>query len=71
MPAALRERLAQRVPFSTLAIADEAHSRDGTIKVLFHTHDARPVEAVLMRYQDGRRPICVSSRLAAGAGAPG
>jgi 23S rRNA (adenine2503-C2)-methyltransferase len=62
LPAALRARLAERVPFSTLEVVDEAHSRDGTIKVLFHTHDGRPVEAVLMRYKDGRRSICVSSQ---------
>jgi 23S rRNA (adenine2503-C2)-methyltransferase len=62
LPAALRERLRERVPFSTLTVVDEAHSVDGTLKVLFHTHDGRPVEAVLMRYKDGRRSICVSSQ---------
>jgi 23S rRNA (adenine2503-C2)-methyltransferase len=62
LPAALRARLAERVPFSTLDVVDEAHSRDGTVKVLFHTRDGRPVEAVLMRYKDGRRSICVSSQ---------
>jgi 23S rRNA (adenine2503-C2)-methyltransferase len=62
LPAALRARLAERVPFSTLHVVDEAHARDGTVKVLFHTRDRRPVEAVLMRYQDGRRSICVSSQ---------
>jgi 23S rRNA (adenine2503-C2)-methyltransferase len=40
----------------------EAHSSDGTVKALFHTHDGRAVEAVLMRYRDGRRSICVSSQ---------
>jgi 23S rRNA (adenine2503-C2)-methyltransferase len=30
--------------------------------VLFHTADGHPVEAVLMRYRDGRRSICVSSQ---------
>jgi 23S rRNA (adenine2503-C2)-methyltransferase len=62
LPAALRARLAEHVPFSTLDVVDEAHSRDGTVKVLFHTRDGRPVEAVLMRYKDGRRSICVSSQ---------
>src|SRR5207253_5229873 len=28
----------------------------------FHTHDGHPVEAVLMRYRDGRRSLCVSSQ---------
>ncbi len=61
VPAALRELLAE-VPFATLSLADEAHSTDGTIKALFRTGDGHPVEAVLMRYRDGRRSICVSSQ---------
>jgi 23S rRNA (adenine2503-C2)-methyltransferase len=62
VPAALRERLAAEVPFSTLTVAHQAESRDGTVKTLFHTHDDRPVEAVLMRYRDGRRSLCLSSQ---------
>jgi 23S rRNA (adenine2503-C2)-methyltransferase len=62
VPAALRTQLAEEVPFSTLALADEAHARDGTVKALMHTHDGRPVEAVLMRYRDGRRSLCLSSQ---------
>jgi 23S rRNA (adenine2503-C2)-methyltransferase len=62
LPAALRQRLADEVPFSTLEVVHQAESSDGTIKTLFHTHDGRPVEAVLMRYRDGRRSICVSSQ---------
>ena len=63
LPAALRERLAAEVPFSTLAVTREAHAKDGTVKALFTTvADGRPVEAVLMRYRDGRRSICVSSQ---------
>jgi 23S rRNA (adenine2503-C2)-methyltransferase len=62
LPRALRERLAERVPFSSLTVVDEAHARDGTVKTLFHTADGRPVEAVLMRYRDGRRSVCVSSQ---------
>jgi len=50
------------VPFSTLEPVREATASDGTVKTLFHTHDGRPVEAVLMRYRDGRRSICVSSQ---------
>jgi 23S rRNA (adenine2503-C2)-methyltransferase len=62
VPAALRARLHDEVPFSTLTLADEAVSRDGTHKALFHTADARAVEAVLMRYKDGRRSLCLSSQ---------
>jgi 23S rRNA (adenine2503-C2)-methyltransferase len=62
VPLALRERLAAEVPFSSLALQDEAQARDGTVKALFHTADGHPVEAVLMRYRDGRRSVCVSSQ---------
>ncbi|MBS1879704.1 MAG: 23S rRNA (adenine(2503)-C(2))-methyltransferase RlmN [Actinobacteria bacterium] len=62
LPAALRERLAVEVPFSTLTVAAEAKADDGTVKTLFNTADGRPLEAVLMRYRDGRRSVCVSSQ---------
>ena len=62
LPAALRERLAAEVPFSSLELAHEAHSSDGTVKALFRTADGHPVEAVLMRYRDGRRSLCLSSQ---------
>jgi 23S rRNA (adenine2503-C2)-methyltransferase len=62
LPTALRRKLAEAVPFSTLALATEAESRDGTVKTLFHTADGHPVEAVLMRYRDGRRSVCLSSQ---------
>ena len=62
LPAALRAELAARVPFSSLALVREAEARDGTVKALFHTHDGRSVEAVLMRYRDGRRSLCLSSQ---------
>ena len=62
VPAALRTALAEQVPFSALEVVAEASSRDGTVKTLFRTHDGHPLEAVLMRYRDGRRSICVSSQ---------
>jgi 23S rRNA (adenine2503-C2)-methyltransferase len=62
VPAALRERLNAAVPFSALALQTEALAKDGTEKALFHTHDGRPIEAVLMRYRDGRRSLCLSSQ---------
>jgi 23S rRNA (adenine2503-C2)-methyltransferase len=60
--AGLREALAEEVPFSSLEPVTQAESRDGTVKTFFRTHDGHPVEAVLMRYRDGRRSICVSSQ---------
>jgi 23S rRNA (adenine2503-C2)-methyltransferase len=62
LPAGLRAQLGERVPFSALDVASEAHAQDGTVKALFRTGDGRPVEAVLMRYRDGRRSVCVSSQ---------
>ena len=62
VPASLRAALAARVPFSSLEVAGESLSRDGTLKLLFRTHDGHPVEAVLMRYRDGRRSVCLSSQ---------
>jgi len=62
LPRALRDRLAERVPFSTLSVELEREARDGTVKVLFRTGDGHPVEAVLMRYRDGRRSLCLSSQ---------
>jgi 23S rRNA (adenine2503-C2)-methyltransferase len=62
LPAALREALARELPFCGLELREEAHSDDGTVKALFATSDGRPLEAVLMRFRDGRRSICVSSQ---------
>jgi 23S rRNA (adenine2503-C2)-methyltransferase len=62
VPARLRAELEEAVPFTTLRLETEARSRDGTVKALFRTHDGHPVEAVLMRYRDGRRSICLSSQ---------
>jgi 23S rRNA (adenine2503-C2)-methyltransferase len=62
LPVPLREALSGEVPFSSLSLVSEAHASDGTEKALFETADGRPVEAVLMRYRDGRRSLCLSSQ---------
>jgi 23S rRNA (adenine2503-C2)-methyltransferase len=62
LPRALRDELEASVPFSTLDVETERTSRDGTVKTLFRTRDGHPVEAVLMRYRDGRRSLCLSSQ---------
>src|SRR6266542_4197796 len=62
LPAALRDELAEFVPFSSLELVHEARSRDGTVKALFRTEGGHPVEAGLMRYRDGRRSCCISSQ---------
>jgi 23S rRNA (adenine2503-C2)-methyltransferase len=62
LPVELRSKLQRELPFSTLEVEREEQARDGTVKTLFHTHDGHPVEAVLMRYRDGRRSLCLSSQ---------
>jgi 23S rRNA (adenine2503-C2)-methyltransferase len=62
LPAELREQLARELPFSSLTLRGEARASDGTVKALFDTVDGRALEAVLMRYRDGRRSICLSSQ---------
>jgi len=62
LPTGLRGELAEAVPFSTLEVETESVSRDGTVKALFRTREGYPVEAVLMRYRDGRRSVCLSSQ---------
>jgi 23S rRNA (adenine2503-C2)-methyltransferase len=62
LPAPLRAWLGENVPFSSLELREERRASDGTVKALFATADGRPLEAVLMRYRDGRNSICVSSQ---------
>jgi 23S rRNA (adenine2503-C2)-methyltransferase len=58
----LRAALAELVSLSTLSVDTQREARDGTVKTLFRTADGHPVEAVLMRYRDGRRSLCLSSQ---------
>jgi 23S rRNA (adenine2503-C2)-methyltransferase len=62
VPTPLRAALEDEVPFSTLTVETELEAHDGTVKALFRTGDGHPVEAVLMRYRDGRRSLCLSSQ---------
>jgi len=62
LPGPLRGRLTGELPLSTLTVEREALAGDGTEKALFATADGKPVEAVLMRYRDGRRSLCLSSQ---------
>jgi 23S rRNA (adenine2503-C2)-methyltransferase len=62
LPVALRSLLDKRVPLSTLTLEQEARARDDTLKVLLRTAEGHPVEAVSMRYRDGRRSLCLSSQ---------
>ena len=63
LPAALRGALAERGAVLD-ADARRARRRRSTApsRRCSQTADGRPVEAVLMRYRDGRRSLCVSSQ---------
>lgn len=56
----LRDRLEKEFPLAVNAKLSE--SSDGTIKALVTLHDGRCVESVLMRHDDGRNTVCVSSQ---------
>jgi 23S rRNA (adenine2503-C2)-methyltransferase len=62
VPQRVRDALTEAVPFSTLTLVQEREAKDGTVKALFRTADGHPVEAVLMRYRDGRRSLCLSAQ---------
>ena len=62
LPQGLRDALEESVPFSTLTVEQEARASDGTVKALLRTADGRPIEAVMMRYRDGRHSLCLSSQ---------
>jgi 23S rRNA (adenine2503-C2)-methyltransferase len=62
LPIKLRAALAEAIPFSSLTLEHEARARDGTVKALLLTKDGRPIEAVLMRFRDQRRSLCLSSQ---------
>jgi 23S rRNA (adenine2503-C2)-methyltransferase len=62
LPAPLRARLEEHVPLSTLTLEREERASDGTVKALLRTARGNAVEAVLMRYRDGRRSLCLSSQ---------
>lgn len=64
-PKALREELIKELLFSTLELVKEQRSHDGgTMKFLFQRRsDGKQFETVLMRHDDGRNTVCVSSMI--------
>ena len=64
-PKDLRELLKQKVAFSTLTSIKEQTSEDTkTVKIVFERiSDAKRFETVLMRHDDGRNTVCVSSMI--------
>lgn len=69
LPQGLRDRLAAGARLSRLRlIARSNASNDLTTKVLLALGDGHTVETVLMRYDDGRRTVCVSTQVGCGMG---
>ncbi|OFX26636.1 MAG: 23S rRNA (adenine(2503)-C(2))-methyltransferase [Armatimonadetes bacterium RBG_16_67_12] len=67
LPQGLRDRLAEVARLSRLRlIARSNASNDLTTKVLLVLGDGHTVETVLMRYDDGRRTVCVSTQVGCG-----
>lgn len=64
IPLSFREKLKDKVTFSTLSIKDKQISSDGTIKYLFELEDSTFTEAVLMRF-DNRANLtaCISTQV--------
>jgi 23S rRNA (adenine2503-C2)-methyltransferase len=69
LPQGLRRRLAGVARVSRLRVLARTDApNDLTTKVLAGLADGRTVEAVLMRYGDGRRTACVSTQVGCGMG---
>ncbi len=69
LPQPLRERLATIATLSRLRVLARVEaSNDLTTKVLLELHDRRTIETVMMRYDDGRRTVCVSTQVGCGMG---
>lgn len=69
LPGDLRRRLAAAATLSRLRTISRADAADGsTTKFLVALADEHTVETVLMRYDDGRRTVCISTQVGCGMG---
>lgn len=62
LPKQLRSQLREAFTFTHLEQDLHLKADDGTEKVLLRLPDGQAIEAVLMRYQDGRRTACISTQ---------
>lgn len=64
LPRELQQTLAKKFPVLSLKPAQTLFSRDRkTVKVLFSLADGLKIEGVLLKFQDGRNSVCVSSQV--------
>lgn len=69
LPASLRARLAERARLTRLAPLAAVRADGGdTVKYLVRLSDGASVETVFMRYEDGRRSVCLSTQVGCGMG---
>lgn len=60
----LRESAAGLIPWNTIEPVKTLEAPHGdTVKTLFACADGKKIEAVLMRHEDGRNTVCVSSQV--------
>ncbi|MCD6109325.1 23S rRNA (adenine(2503)-C(2))-methyltransferase RlmN [bacterium] len=64
LPADVKELLGKNMPIFSIHPVQENKSSDGaTNKILFKLSDDSLIEAVLMKFNDGRNTVCVSSQV--------
>ncbi len=64
LPAPLKKQLSEKFKISTVTPkAQEVSADNSTVKILFELPDGSTVEGVLMRFNDGRRTVCISSEV--------
>lgn len=69
LPTTLRTRLATIARISSLVPGTVIRADGGdTLKYLFQLEDGASIETVFMRYEDGRRSVCVSTQVGCGMG---
>lgn len=69
LPAALRTRLAETAQLTALSALTAVRADGGdTVKYLVRLADGATVETVFMRYEDGRRSVCLSTQVGCGMG---
>lgn len=69
LPSALRTRLAEAAHLTALTPLTSLRADGGdTVKYLVHLEDGATVETVFMRYEDGRRSVCISTQVGCGMG---
>lgn len=60
----LREQVSADLPWNELQLVQTQESpRGDTVKTLFSCHDQKKIETVLMRHEDERDTVCISSQV--------